>query len=405
MLPVGPLQERNFRFYFLAQLTSWFGDAMVWVALAFAVLDLTGSVADLGYVLSARSVALLGMLVFGGVLADRLPRRAIMLGADVARFASQGTVAFLLVSGHAQIWHFIVAQFVHGIATALFNPASSGLVPQIVPSEQLQQANALRGLTSSMAMIVGPSVAGLCVATLGSGYTLAIDALTFAVSAVFLSAVRLPPRLPQTRQRFVRDLVDGWVEFRSRTWVWVLVGYASLTNMLFSAFVVLGPLVSKQSLGGAGAWGAILSSFGIGSAVGGLLALRLRTDRPLRFAVLASVLFALPPIGLAAGLSLFSLIALALVGGIGLMVFNTLWETAMQRSVPQEVLSRVSAYEGFGTNACQPVGQASAGPLAGMIGACPTLWITGACQLAVAALVFTVPSVREFRTSVTGRVE
>jgi MFS family permease len=223
---------------------------MVGVALAFAVLNLTGSPADLGYVLAARSIPMVAGLLIGGVIADRLPRRRIMVTADLARFLGQATMATLLISGHARIWELAALQVLHGAAAATFNPASTGLIPSIVTSGRLQQANALRGLAISIGGIAGPIMAGVLVAASSPGWAIAADAATFAISAIMLTRLRPPAHKPPPAQSFIRDLREGWSEFSSRTWVWTIVTAASLTNMLFAAFLVLGPAISKHSLGG-----------------------------------------------------------------------------------------------------------------------------------------------------------
>jgi MFS family permease len=391
---LGVLKERNFRRFFIGQSTSLLGDGMVGVALAFAVLDLTGSPADLGYVLAARTIPLVAVLLVGGVIADRFPRRRIMVTADAARFLGQATMATLLISGHARIWELVALQALHGAAAGTFNPASTGLIPSIVTAGRLQQANALRGLAISIGNIGGPAMAGVLVAAASPGWAIAADAATFAVSAAMLSRLRLPAHLPPPAQSFLRDLREGWSAFSSRTWVWTMVAAASLTNMLFSVFLVLGPAISKTSLGGPAAWATILTGLGAGSLVGGIAALRIRPTHPLRTGVLALALCPLPALGVAAHLPAVAAAGLAILCGIGLTVFNTLFETALQHHVPGEALSRVSAYDWFGSLACQPIGQAAAGPLAAGLGPYLILWLAGTTQLLLTAIAFTVPAVR-----------
>jgi MFS family permease len=262
------LRERQFRLLFTGQIVSLLGDAITGVALAFAVLDLTGSASDLGYVFAAKAVPLVAFLLVGGVFADRLPRRAVMLTADVTRGAAQGAVALLVLTHSAHIWELVVLQAVSGTATAFFNPASTGLTPMTVSPERLQQANALRGLSMASTGIAGSVISGALVVGVGPGWALAIDAASFAVSAFFLAQLRLPAHEKLPPQSFLSDLREGWREFASRTWVWVIVLAASIGNMMGSVFGVLGAVISKASLGGAGAWAAILASLGIGSLVG-----------------------------------------------------------------------------------------------------------------------------------------
>jgi len=264
---MAPLRDRPFRLLFTGQAISLLGDGMAPVALAFAVLDATGSASDLGWVLAARSGAMVALLLVGGVIADRVSRRLVMVVADLTRVAAQAATAALVLTGTAQLWELLVLQATFGAAMALFYPALTGLVPATVRPEALQQANALRAIATSGGQVVGPALGGLVVATAGPGWALVADALGFAVDAYFL--VRLPAiAVARTAGRFGRQLIEGWQAFTSRTWVWTVVVSASLGNMLFAPVMILGPVAAKQHLGGAVGWGIILAFFGIGSVAG-----------------------------------------------------------------------------------------------------------------------------------------
>src|SRR2546425_6346966 len=155
---LGALREPNFRLFFLGQAVSRLGDGVAPVALTFAVLGLTHSPSDVGFLFAARSVPLVGFLLIGGVFGDRLPRRRLMLTADLVRFLSQGLVAALLIGGRARLWELLALQAVHGAATAFFSPALTGLMPAIVSAGRLQEANSLRGLAASAGNIAGPAL-------------------------------------------------------------------------------------------------------------------------------------------------------------------------------------------------------------------------------------------------------
>src|ERR1700689_431846 len=242
---------------------SLLGDAVTPFALAWAVLDLTGSARDLGVVLAANTAPLVVFLLVGGVFADRLPRRGVMLTADVARMAVQAATAALLLSHTARIWELIVLQALAGTGTAFFNPASTGLTPMIVSARRLQEANALRGISMASMQFAGPAVAGLLIVTVGPGYALAIDAASFGVSAFYLARLHLPPHVGLPPQSFGRDLLDGWREFTARTWVWLVVVSVSLANMTDSAWLVLAAGWIKNGHGGAAAWAGVLFVLGI----------------------------------------------------------------------------------------------------------------------------------------------
>jgi predicted MFS family arabinose efflux permease len=393
------LRERQFRLLFTGQIVSLFGDAVTGVALAFAVLDLTGSATDLGYVFAAKTIPLVAFLLIGGVFADRLPRRAVMLVADVVRFGAQGTVALLVLTHTAHIWEIVVLQAVSGTASAFFNPASTGLTPLTVSPERLQQANALRGLSMASTGIIGSAVSGALVAGVGAGWALAIDAATFLVSAYYLAQLQLPPHVKLAAQSFFGDLREGWHEFASRTWVWVIVVAASIGNMMTSVFVVLGALVAKESLGGAGAWAAILTALGAGSLVGGFVSLRIHVRRPLFFGSSLLGFLALPTALLALRAPVLVIALGALLAGGGNMIFNALWETALQQHVPPAALSRVSAYDWFGSMAFAPIGLVVAGPAAAAFGVGATLWVTAIGIVAMAVLVVATPSVRRLEAA------
>jgi predicted MFS family arabinose efflux permease len=389
------LQEREFRLLFLGQSVSLVGDGVVGVALAFAVLDLTGSASDLGVVFAARVVPLVTLLLAGGVFADRLSRRAVMVTADVARFASQGLTAGLLLTGRARIWELALLQVVNGAATAFFNPASTGLIPMTVSPDRLQQANGLRALSMSGATIAGPALGGLLVATAGAGWAMAADASSYAISAAFLVRLRLPAQDRLAGQSFVRDLREGWDEFRSRNWVWIFVTWASLGNLGTAVFTVLGAAIARQSLGGAGAWALIVAALGAGSIAGSFVALHVRLRRPLVSAALALGSFALPTAALALALPAPVIAAGALFAGGASMLANTLWETALQRNIPAVTLSRVSAYDWFGSMACAPIGYLLAGPVGAAVGFSAELWAIAGFFALSAPAVAALPSIRQ----------
>ena len=391
---LGPLRERQFRRFFVGQAISLLGDGMAPLAVAFAVLELTGSVSDLGYVFAARMAPLVAFLLIGGVAADRFSPRTVILASDGVRFASQSAMAALLISGHADLSHLIALQALNGAATGFFFPAITGMAPLVVSRPRLQQANALRNLAASGGEIAGPAIAGVLVATAGAGWALAVDAATFGVGMAFLAAVRLPPRTPRQGQSFARDLIEGWTEFRSRTWLWAGVLAAGLGNMVWTAFTVLGAALSKEELGGPGAWALILSSLSAGAFIGGVVALRVRPRRPF-VAAFGSYLFLGVPIALLALTLPAGLVAAgALLAGAGLLFGNTVWETTLQQKVKPEALSRVTAYDWLGSLALQPLGFALVGPLAAEIGVEATLWLAATALVGISGVALAVPSIR-----------
>ncbi|MGO9761858.1 MAG: MFS transporter [Solirubrobacteraceae bacterium] len=394
-----------FRLLFAGQAISALGDRLVPVSLAFAVLDLTGSVTDLGIVFGAQAAALVLFVLFGGVWADRLPRQRVMLASDAVRCVAQGASAALLLSGSAHVWQLAGLQALYGAAAGFFGPAATALVPQTMDAADLQQANALLGLSGNAAAILGPALAGVIVATLGPGWALAGDAGTFAVSATCLSLMRVTPLLAAARASTLAELQAGWRAFRSRTWLWVSVLYFTLFLALaYSPLQVLGPQVARSSLGGPGAWAAISTALGIGAAAGGALGLRWRPRHPLRAAFIAfliagPLLFAL----LAAHAPLALIVATALVDGASGTLFNAFWFTALQHEVPATELSRVSSWDYLGSLALQPLGLAASGPVAAAVGVSTTLYGAGGVFLVLLIAVLAVPAVRNYTAGTHAR--
>jgi MFS family permease len=391
----APLREREFRLFFTGRTISFAGSAIAPVALAFAVLDLTGSKTDLGLILAAREIPLIVFLLVGGIWADRLPRNRVMVGANLCSALSQAVAATLLITGAAEIWHLAALASVNGAASAFFFPASSGVVPQTVPAPILQQANALLALSVNSALIGGAAVAGFLVAAFGPGWALAIDAGTFLVGAGFVAAMRLSAIEPGETPRFLTDLAIGWREFRNRTWLWVIVlQFSFLLMVTVGAFSVLGPAIADEELGGAKAWGAILTAQAAGLVAGGLLGLRFRPRRMLVAATFGILAAPAPLVALGFPLGLPAIAAVAFLAGIGHEIFGLLWNTAMQQEIPPDKLSRVYSYDALGSIGLVPVGYAIAGPLADAIGVRATLWGAAAIGVAVTLAVLAVRDVR-----------
>jgi MFS family permease len=391
------LGRRDFRLLFLGQGVSVLGDRMVAVALAFAVLEVGGSASEVGLVLACAVLPLVGSVLIGGVIADRTSRRSVMIAADLVRVASQGATATLLISGSAEVWTLALFAGVTGAATGFFNPASTGLLPEVVPPDDLQPANALRATAVSTGEIVGPLLAGVLVAAAGAGWAIAVDAATFAVSALCLWRLRVPGRAVQAGASFLADLRDGWDAFRTRRWVWTFVVYFAVVNTLWGAWSALGPVVADRELGGAAAWGLVLGSVGAGALFGSLLATRARPRRPLVLVAVTEAFFALPLAFLAAGAPTALLACGAFLSGAGMMLGMSVWESTLQRLIPAESLSRVASYDWFGSFAFYPIGLAVWGPVAGLIGISTSLWLAFGLFIALVAVQLAVPDTRRMQ--------
>jgi predicted MFS family arabinose efflux permease len=392
---IAVLGERDYRQLFAGRTISLIGDGMAPVALAFAILGLTGSATDLGIVLAAHSLLITALILAGGVFADRVSPRLAMVRADLVRMVAMGLIAALLIAGVAEIWELAILYAVEGAATAFFNPASNAVVPAVVSSERLQEANALLDVSRSLGKIVGPALAGILLALGTPGWALAVDAATFGASAFFLLRMRAPRRAPDGEPDFFAELRHGWREFISRGWLWPIVLSAAFTNAIFfPAFQVLGPTVAESSLGGSSAWALIAAAVGVGSLAGGALALGVRPRRPLLAGEGVLLLMALPIALLALPAVAVAIAAGALASGLSLSLAQVLYETTAIEQIPPESLSRVSAYDWFGSLALEPLGLALVGPVAAGIGISTTLWISAGVITVAQVAVLSVPAVR-----------
>jgi predicted MFS family arabinose efflux permease len=290
----------------------------------------------------------------------------------------------------------VVLQAARGTAEAFFRPAITGLVPQTLASARLQQGNALINLSQSLGTIAGSALGGLIVAGWGAGWAIAVGALTFLVRAGFLAILRPRPVVARPRRRaFFAELAAGWRAFHSRTWLWLLVLEFSVFGLaVYGPFMVLGPVVAREQLGGAAAWGLIVASGATGMLIGALIAMRIRPRRPLRLAGLAMLADVVPFSLLALGGARVTVIVTASFAGISLAIFQIVWQTALQEHVPQEELSRVSAWNWLGLLIFFPLGLVLAGPVSAVLGVTQTLWVSALTILVLVLIGLSVPSMR-----------
>lgn len=394
---LSPLADRQFAYYFSGRLISNAGSVMAPIALAFAVLDLTGSATSLGVVVAARSIPQIVFLLVGGVISDRFSRSLVMQLSHILSALTQGTVAVLLLTGLAQLWMVIVLEALNGTVSAFTFPAVQGIVPQVVATSHLQQANAMLSFSRSGLNILGPTIGGLLVVSVGSGWALAVDALTWAVAAVLMAKVRLA-RPTQGRDAAApslwRELVEGWSAFVSMTWIWVVVAVAGVQNAIqVGAFSTLGPAIAEDTIGRA-EWGWVLSAFAGGTLVMALLMLSWRLRYPVRAGSICVSLVAAPIVALGLDSSVAVLMALFFVAGCGIEVFGIGWQTAYHEHVPNHLLSRVSSYDALGSFVAIPVGAAIFGPLATAFGSRRVLVVAGIAYFAVSWLALASSSVR-----------
>jgi MFS family permease len=363
------LRQRDFFNLFLGQAASTIGDRIVFVALALYVTDI-GSPTDVGVVLAAATLPLVGFLLIGGVWADRLPRNQVMIVADLVRFGLHATLAALIFADAVQIWHIVVIEALFGTAEAFFRPAYTGLVPQTVPEEMIQDAKAAGGTVETVAEFAGPALATALVLGLGAGWAFALDAATFLVSAFFLTRVRPRERgTPPERQTVLEELREGYAEVRSRAWIWVtVVAFAVALLLSFGPWTTLGPTIAEDEYGSTGVFGLLAAAMGAGTMLGALLGFRWRPLHPMRIGFLWTLPWPAVTAAFALGAPLLVLVPLFAAAGVGLALFAIWWDTALAERVPPHTLSRVSAYDWMGSLALLPLGYLLAGPLGEALG-------------------------------------
>jgi MFS family permease len=393
MPPAGslaPLRHAPFRFLLSGRIVSMTGNAVAPIALAFAVLDLTGSALDLGIVVGGRSITTIVFILIGGVVADRLPRSVVMVASSTLAAASQAAVAALVLTHTATIPLLLALSCVNGLVSAFAFPAVSALVPQTVTGEERTQANALNRLGSNAAMILGAALGGLLVAGVGPGWGLAVDAATFLASAVLFGLVRVTDHrvAGASDASPLRELREGWREFVSRPWVWIVVlGFTFFNMAEQGALNVIGPTVADATFGRT-VWGLVLAAETAGGVVGALIAMRVRVRRLLLLGIVCCVAPPMLLLALALTPKATVLIPAAVLMGLAIEQFSIAWEVSIQEHIPADKLARVYSYDALGSLLGIPVGQILAGPLAVALGASPALLLaSGVCGLAVVGML------------------
>lgn len=384
-----------FRGFFLGRLVSLLGSAMTPVALAIAVLSASGRPGDLGIVLAAQLVPNLALLLVGGAVADRLPRRLVLVVANLGAGLTQGAVAAVLLGGHYDLPLLAGIEVVNGALQAFTSPALRGILPELVAPQHLQRANAVLAGAANATRILGPTVAGLVAASVGGGWAIAVDALSFLVAATVLARLRLDARpVVAAKQGLLADLRDGWHVFRRIRWVWVTTVAFFVINLVNTGpWQILGPLLTTRR-GGAAAWGLVLSVRAIGLLVASVLLSRVVPRRPLLAGHLAGAVGGLGLVGLGLGLSVPWVVACAFVAGLGFATLGITSDTAIQQHVPPDVLSRVGAYSDLLSYTAIPVGQLLVGPAAAYWGGAP---VALCCGLGFGAASLAVVAVRDVR--------
>ena len=395
---LAPLRESNFRRFYTGYVTSLLGTSMSGVAIIFAVLGSGGTAVDLGDVAAARIVPQVVFVLAGGVLADRLGRRPVMLCADALRCCAQASLAAALFLGRPQIWLFMLLAALVGTGEALFGPALEALTVQIAPGDALVSANALTGAATSATSIAGPALAGVLVALAGPAPVIAVDAVSYGASMLALGLLRLPGSRRAPPRPPLRELGEGWRQFTSRAWLWLTTVQFALFNLItWAPYLVLGPVLARDYLGGARAWGLIQAASGAGALLAGLGLLGRRPRRPMLAATLGTFGYPVPCLLLALHAPGPAVAGGAFLAGAGGAVFLTFCLTTMQQQVPADSLARVSSFVTFGAFGLGAAGLALAGPVAQVAGITRVLGAGAGWAVLSSAVVLALPPARAVR--------
>lgn len=393
------LASRDFRLLFAERLLAPAAFGFSLVGVSFAVLEETGSTAELSYVLAAQIAPALIFTLIGGVVADRLRPQRVIIAANLMIALGEGTFGILVLAGHPALWQMILLEAITGTGMAIFYPASQALLPRVISADLLQQASALSRMAMNAGQMGGAVAAGLCVAAVGPGWALAVCGIGMIATVPPLLRITVAAVQRAHHSGMLTDLRDGWSEFRSHTWLWAIVAQFGVILMAwYGAFQVLGPVVAKTDLGGPAAWGAITAAESVGLIVGGLVSLRFTPRRPMLFVAGIGAAIAVSPLSLAMLWPLPVVCAASFGLGITMEMMMVQWTVALARLIPPERLARVSSYDVLGSVMAMPAGALVAGPLAAVIGVSVTQYGAAALIVVVTALALIPRDVRAMRS-------
>ena len=396
------------------------------VGVSFAVLKATNSATDLSYVLAAQIAPSLVFALIGGVAADRFPPQRVIVAANLFMALGEGTFGVLVLTSRPQLWAMIGLEAITGTGIAIFYPASQALLPRLVPRALLQEASAISRMAMNTGQMSGAAIAGLLVAVAGAGWALLLCGIGMVTTVPLLLSIRgsrpgarddqvsepvadrvpapAPAPAPGPAQApassMLAELREGWSEFRSHTWLWVIVAQFCVVMMAwYGAFSVLGPVVARQHYGGPAAWGAITAADALGLIAGGLASLRFTPRRPMLFVVLIGGAVAISPLSLAMVLPLAAVCVASFGLGVFVEMMMVQWTVTMARNIPSDKLARVSSYDVLGSVMAMPAGALIAGPLGTAIGISQAQYAAAAVIILASALALIPRDIRTIRSS------
>ncbi|WP_428374268.1 MFS transporter [Lichenicoccus sp.] len=393
------LRQPGFGLFFAATTASTLGSAVVPVALTFALLQIGYTATAVGLVLAAQTAPTVILLIAGGVIGDRWPRRRIMMGADALRCLCQSGLAALLATGHPSLLFLMLLAGCLGVGNAFFSPAESGLIPEIAGEKsRIKAANSLLGISNSLSAILGPVIGGILVGLGDAPLAIGLDAFSYAASAACLAFISIPAHEKHDSTSFLSELRQGWSEFRQHRWLLLVTAQYGLLNLVtFAPFFVLGPVIFSSMPHGARSWGLIASATGVGGVLGGLLILKIRPSRPLVAYEISAALLAAPLVVLAVHASVPVLMASSAVFGLALSILNVTVQTTIQERIPEDVLSRINALFSVVATGLGPIGFALCGPVAHYAGPRNALGVGSGITLVSAAALLCLGHIRHVK--------
>ena len=394
---------RDFRLLLADRLIAPMSVGFSLVGVSFAVLKATNSATDLSYVLAAQIAPSLVFVLIGGVAADRFPPQRVIVAANLLMALGEGAFGILALAGSPPLWAMLCLEAITGTGVALFYPASQALLPRLVPDSLLQEASAISRLVMNTGQMSGAAVAGLLVAAAGAGWALVLCGAGMVATVPMLLAIkgsRPVSAAGAPARSMLTELREGWSEFRSHTWLWVIVAQFGVVLMAwYGAFSVLGPVVAREHLGGPAAWGAITAADAFGLIAGGLASLRFTPRRPMLFVVLTGGAVAISPLSLAMVLPLAAVCVASFGLGVFVEMMMVVWTVTMARNIPPDKLARVSSYDVLGSVMAMPAGALIAGPLGTAIGISPAQYAAAAVIIVASALALIPRDIRTIRSS------
>jgi hypothetical protein len=396
---LAPLRHRDFRRLWTGMTLSLVGDGAFLVAMTWQVYILSNAPTALSFVGIAMSVPTIVLLLVGGAVSDRMNRRRIMLTADLVRACVVGLLAALTLTGAITLWHIVALSAVYGAATAFFNPAFDAIVPDLLPTSELAQANALDQLVRPIAFrLAGPAIGGWLVAGIGAGSAFALDAATFLASAAAITSMHYGGRTERLRGASVaKEIREGFAFVRSHAWLWGTLVSAAFAYLAFMGPTeVLLPYVVKNDLGGsASVLGLVFAAGGLGAILSAVVCGgRGLPRRNITWMYVFWTLATLAIAGYGLARASWQLMLACFLFNVLETAGTIIWATAKQRHVPSELLGRVSSFDWMISIGLLPVSFALTGPISALIGVRATLIAAGIVGGAITLAALFLPGMR-----------